>query len=108
VIVVVGRVATDTERREELIDAGQALARASRQEAGCLGYRLYEDTETENALVFIEEWVSREALTEHFATDHVAEFMRVTPALLTGVPDVKFHQVAGTMDLQQAMAEARG
>ncbi len=95
-IVVVGRVATDTERREELIDAGQALARASRQEAGCLGYRLYEDTETENALVFIEEWVSREALTEHFATDHVAEFMRVTPALLTG------------MDLQQAMAEARG
>ena len=67
-IVVVGRVATNAEKRAELLRIGQAVATASRQEAGCLGYRLYEDTEVENDFVFIEEWESDEALRRHFGT----------------------------------------
>ena len=47
-IVVVGRVSTDAEKRGALIRAGQALAAASRAETGCISYRLYEDTEDSN------------------------------------------------------------
>ncbi len=98
-IVVVGRVRTDADRRGELIHLGQQVAQASRAEAGCLGYRLYEDTEAENDFVFIEEWTSEEALREHFASPHVAAFMAAFPATLSAAPDVKFHAVAGTRDL---------
>ncbi len=98
-IVVVGRVRTDGDRRAELIRLGQQVAQASRAEAGCLGYRLYEDTETENDFVFIEEWASEEALREHFATAHIPTFMAAFPATLSAAPDVKFHTVAGTRDL---------
>jgi quinol monooxygenase YgiN len=100
-IVVVGRVRTDADRRAELIRLGQQVAQASRAEAGCLGYRLYEDTETENDFVFIEEWASEEALREHFATAHIASFMAAFPATLSAAPDVKFHAVAGTRDLAE-------
>jgi quinol monooxygenase YgiN len=100
-IVVVGRVRTDADRRAELIRLGQQVAQASRAEAGCLGYRLYEDTETENDFVFIEEWGSEEALREHFATAHIAAFMAAFPATLSAAPDVKFHAVAGTRDLAE-------
>jgi len=41
-IVVVGRVQTDADRRAALIGVGQAVASASREEAGCISYRLYE------------------------------------------------------------------
>jgi quinol monooxygenase YgiN len=58
-IVVIGRVRTDPERRAQLVDLGQRVARASREEAGCLGYRLHQDTETDNAFVFIEGWETR-------------------------------------------------
>lgn len=98
-IVVVGRVRTDRANRDSLIRIGQAVAAASRQEAGCIGYRLYEDTEQENEFVFVEEWKDQTALERHFATAHIAAFMRSMPATLTAAPDVKFHTVKSTIDL---------
>ena len=98
-IVVIGRVQTDADRRAELIRIGQTVAAASRQEPGCLHYRLYEDTEVENAFVFVEEWESQQALQEHFATPHIAEFMATVPGTLTAPPDVKFHTIASSADL---------
>jgi hypothetical protein len=48
-IVVVGQVQTDAGKRDALIRICQAVAAASRAEEGCISYRLYEDTELENA-----------------------------------------------------------
>jgi quinol monooxygenase YgiN len=100
-IVVVGRVRTDADKSADLVRVGQAVASASRAEAGCINYRLYEDTEIENDFVFVEEWESREALEQHFATSHVREFMQAIPATLVAPPDVKFHTVASSMDLAE-------
>jgi quinol monooxygenase YgiN len=74
-IVVVGRVRTDAERRAMLIEVGQRVAIASRREAGCISYALHQDTEDENAFVFVEELEDETALRQHFATAHIAEFM---------------------------------
>lgn len=98
-IVVVGRVRTDAEKRGELVRVGQAVAAASRMEPGCISYRVYQDTEAENEFVFLEEWESEEALQRHFATAHTAEFMRSIPATIVAPPDVKFHTIASSMDL---------
>ncbi len=100
-IVVVGRVRTDPDRRDALLEAGQAVAAASRAEPGCISYRLYEDTEAENEFVFVEEWESDEALRRHFATPHISEFMAAIPAAIVAPPDVKFHTIASSMDLSE-------
>lgn len=98
-IVVVGRVRTDAAKREALMRVGQAVAAASRAEAGCVSYRLYEDTEIDNEFVFVEEWDSDEALKRHFATAHVQEFLQAIPATIVAAPDVKFHTIASSLDL---------
>ena len=103
-IVVVGRVRTDADRRDALVRIGQKVAAASREEAGCISYRVYEDTELENDFVFIEEWQSGEALQRHFATSHVNEFMHAIRQTLVAPPDVKFHTIATTMDLSEVGA----
>ena len=100
-IVVVGRVISDAEKREELIRVGQTVAAASRREEGCISYRLYEDTEVEDEFVFVEEWESDAALKEHFTTPHIADFMKAIPATLVSPPDVKFHTIASSVDLSQ-------
>ena len=100
-VVVVGRVQTDADKREALIRVGQTVAAASRQEPGCISYRLYEDTEIENEFVFVEEWESGEALQQHFATAHVGEFLKAIPATLVAPPDVKFHTIGSSMDLSE-------
>jgi quinol monooxygenase YgiN len=98
-IVVIARVRTDGPRREELIRLGQTVAAASRQEDGCRNYALYEDTESENEFVVVEEWEDDEALQRHFKTPHIAEFMRAMPATLVAPPDVQFHTIKDTRDL---------
>jgi quinol monooxygenase YgiN len=98
-IVVIGRVKTDAERRDRLIVVGQRVAQASREEPGCASYRLYEDSERPNEFVFIEVWESEEALQRHFATEHIAQFMLAAPETLVEAPDVQFHTVAGSRDL---------
>jgi quinol monooxygenase YgiN len=105
-IVVVGRVQTDADRRDALVRIGHAVAQASREEAGCISYRLHQDTELENQFVFVEEWADSEALQRHFATSHIREFMRAIPAAIVAPPDVKFHTVASTMDLADVSADA--
>jgi quinol monooxygenase YgiN len=107
VIVVVGRVRTDADKREALVQIGQAVATASRKETGCISYRLYKDTELENEFVFVEEWESSEALQQHFATSHVAEFMKAIPATIIASPDVKFHTIASSMDLADVSTGSR-
>jgi quinol monooxygenase YgiN len=106
-IVVVGRVCTDADKRETLMRIGQAVAAASRQEPGCISYRFYEDTELENEFVIVEEWESSEALEQHFTTSHVAEFMQAIPATVVAPPDVKFHTIASTMDLADVSTGGR-
>lgn len=103
-IVVVGRVQTDADRRDGLIQVGQTVAKASREEQGCISYRMYQDTELESEFVFVEEWESDEALQRHFATSHVREFMQAILATLVAPPDVKFHTIASTMDLSEVSA----
>src|SRR5438445_405128 len=100
-IVVVGRVRTDAERREALVAIGQRVAAASRAEAGCRGYRIYQDTEDPDEFVFVEEWDGEQALQEHFGTAHIAEFMGAIPGAIVAPPDVKFHEIAGTRDLAE-------
>jgi len=98
-IVVVGRVRSDAEKREDLIRIAQALVTESRRDDGCISYHFYEDTEVPNEFVFIEEWDSDDALQQHFATPHIAEFMRAVPAALVTPPDVRFHTVAQSRTL---------
>ena len=103
-IVVVGRVSSDEARRADLLRVGQTVAAASREEAGCLSYRVYQDPENANNFVFVEEWESQEALDQHFAAAHTAEFLRAISATLAAPPDVKFHTIASSVDLADVTA----
>jgi quinol monooxygenase YgiN len=103
-IVVVARVSTDAGKRAEMLEVAHRVAAASREEAGCLSYRIYEDSERPNEFVFVEEWQDDAALQQHFGTPHIAEFMRAILGTITAPPDVRFHEIASTRDLSQVSA----
>ena len=98
-IVVVARAHTDAERRADLIGIGQRVASASRAEPGCIQYQVCQDSEDENAFVFVEEWESEEALQQHFRSPHIAEFMAAISRAILGPPEVNFHTIASSRDL---------
>jgi quinol monooxygenase YgiN len=103
-IVVIGRVKSDADKRDALLRIGTAVAAASRAEPGCISYRLYEDTEIENEFVFVEEWESEDALQQHFTTSHIRDFMQAILGAIVAPPDVKFHTIASSVDLADVTA----
>ena len=77
----------------------RTMCEASRADAGCLGYRFYEDTEQPDHFLFLEEWESDELLNAHFTQPHTATFMAAIAGLVAGPPDANFHTVASTRRL---------
>ena len=92
-IRVVARVSVRPERLDETLAAFNALVAATRAEEGCLKYELLQNVDDPNDLTFVEEWASREALTDHFATEHFTAVAVRAEALLTTAPDIRTYSV---------------
>lgn len=64
----------------------RSLARATRQETGCLGYRVHRAQDEPNVFVVYEEWADREAMTAHQRTAPIHAFRKAAGHLIDGPP----------------------
>ena len=101
-ILVTGRVQISDENRARFLEVAAEMCGASRDDAGCIGYRCYEDAERPGAFVFVEEWQDEDALQAHFRQPHTGRFMGELPGLLAAPPDALFHTVAASRRLDPA------
>jgi quinol monooxygenase YgiN len=95
-LVVIGRVRCDSERREELIHLLSRMQDDSRREDGCLRYGFFAAVEDPLSFIAVEEWADREALDRHFAQPHLQEFAAGLLELVSERPEVAIHEIAGT------------
>jgi quinol monooxygenase YgiN len=96
VILVVGRVRCEAERRDELVSLCETIQNESRREEGCLRYGFFAAVEDPLSFVAVEEWADREALDRHFAQPHLREFARDLLEIVSERPEVAIHEVAAT------------
>jgi quinol monooxygenase YgiN len=54
---------------DEFIDSMRSLLSSIRKEEGCLDFKLYQDSEKENAYILTAEWKTRKAMEKHFKTN---------------------------------------
>jgi len=52
------------------------------KEPGCISYDYYVSLHSPNTMMLFQEWESIEAVNHHFATAHMAEFLKALPSLL--------------------------
>src|SRR4051794_28902793 len=96
VLLVVGRVSCEPERRDELIGLLVGMQDESRTEDGCLRYGFFAAVEDPDSFVAVEEWRDREALDRHFAQPHLHEFTRRLLEIASERPEVAIHAIADT------------
>jgi quinol monooxygenase YgiN len=63
-------VTTTADNLAEVVEGLNALAAASRAEAGCEGYEIYQSTIEPTRLMIIETWAGDAALSAHQKTPH--------------------------------------
>jgi quinol monooxygenase YgiN len=73
------------------------------KEPGCISYDYYVSLHSPNTMMLFQEWESVEAVNDHFATSHMAEFLKVLPDLLE--KEVVTHRYAIRDDFEIVMPE---
>ena len=77
-LTIVAKSTIAPAKREQFIAQVQELIALSRQEAGCLGYDLCQDSDNPNVLAFIEQWQDTAAIKAHRQSAH---FKKIVPLL---------------------------
>ena len=107
-VIQVVKVRIKTERLEEWLALIRLNAATTRAEAGCESYQVGEDLDDPNSFVIVEEWADIEAQLAHFRTPEFGQMMSRLSDFLAGPPAVAIHEVARTLTLDEALAQAGG
>ena len=83
-IIVHGSIPIRPERRERALELARSMTEATQAEMGCISYDFYVGLSDPNTLMLFQEWESMEALMGHFQTDHMDEFLRALPDVVSG------------------------
>ncbi|CAN5594184.1 putative quinol monooxygenase [soil metagenome] len=95
-IVVIGRVSCEADKRDALVAHLERMQEASRAEEGCIRYGFFAAVEDPLSFVAVEEWADRAALDRHFEQPHLTEFAAGLGELVSGAPEVAIHEIAGS------------
>jgi quinol monooxygenase YgiN len=98
-IIIAGTVHVKPKARERAIEAGIAVAAATRSEQGCIDYRFYADLENPTLFFVFEVWETEAALTAHFQTDHLKAFQAMLPEFIDGEMNIQRYDIQNTSRL---------
>ena len=99
-IVIAGTIRIDPAKLDQAVVAAQKMMAETLREPGCAQYNFSLDLADKGRVWLFEEWESEEALAKHFETPHMAEFMKVLPALGVQEMDVNRFEVSQKAPLQ--------
>ena len=83
-IIVHGTIPILPDCREQALELARRMIESTRTEAGCISYDFYVGLSDPNTLMLFQEWENMEALMGHFQTDHMEEFLRELPKVVSG------------------------
>ena len=83
-IIVHGTIPILPDCRERALELARRMTDATRTEIGCISYDFYVGLSDPNTLMLFQEWENMEALMGHFQTDHMEEFLRELPKVVSG------------------------
>ena len=92
---IVARVVASSNVADQLAAEMRILVDQTREEPGCLQYKLHRGTEHPDIFVFIEEWGSKDAWEAHMAGDAIRSFnQRIGSGMIASGEIMQLKQVA--------------
>ena len=83
-IIVHGSIPIRPDCRERALELARAMTEATQSELGCISYDFYVGLSDPNTLMLFQEWENMDALMGHFQTEHMDEFLRELPNVVSG------------------------
>ena len=92
-LIVLADARFDPAQTSEIIAVARPMIEASRAEAGCAGYDYAFDMLEPGLMRVREWWRDEQALRDHFATPHMAAFLKALRTLKPASVTIKCHKL---------------
>lgn len=92
-IKVVAKFTVKEGKIEEFKSYASKLACETRNEVGCISYKMFQDVKDSKILTFIEEWESQEVLKNHMQSVHFKEIGAKLGEAQENEPDVNIYNL---------------
>jgi quinol monooxygenase YgiN len=73
-LIVLAKLVSKDGKKDKVVDIAKSLIDTTRAEKGCIDYNLYDPIDSENNLLFVEQWEGKEFLDSHLKQDHFKKF----------------------------------
>lgn len=81
-VTVVARVVAEQNASESLKAELLKLVPATRQEQGCIAYRLHQDNDDQGLFLFYETWENEACLDRHLNSVHFKAYIAATEGMI--------------------------
>lgn len=98
-IISLLRVIALSDKRDAILEVLRSVIDMTRGLVGCLGCACYEEQNNQSAVLYLEQWESKEDLKRHIQSDR---YLRVISAMELAVeaPEIVFHEVSKSMGME--------
>lgn len=87
-IHVMARITVRHEFSAPARDVMSALVNATREEAGCLAYELFQRPDAPHVFQTVEQWTDQAAADAHMATPHVGAAIAAAGPMFVAPPEI--------------------
>ena len=84
---------------DEALQILRSIVEPTRAEVGCIDCSVYQDTEMENQILFIQKWRSEEFLQRHLRSEEYQKVLLVMEMALSP-PEIIFDTIASTSGVE--------
>jgi quinol monooxygenase YgiN len=81
-LTIVAKIKAKKESVESVRNELLKLIAPTRNEVGCIEYRLHQDNDDPALFIFYENWESTDCLGQHIKSDHYNAYVRAVDGLL--------------------------
>lgn len=98
-LIIAGHILAGPGARESFLEAVQPMVSATLNERGCREYCFTADPNSDDRIMLYELWDDEASLAGHFASDHMAEWMRARTTLDVTSSDIKKYTISDVSSL---------
>ena len=105
VLHAIARMTIPFIKLDEAIEILNSIAQRTRFESGCLSCYVYQDVDSENALMIEEIWKDEKDLARHLRSDEYQKILLVAE-MASAPPEIRFYNILRTTGVE-TVEEAR-
>ena len=102
-IVTSMKIRVKPDNRKEFLQTLNSLMERIRGGKGCIGYNLYQDSDSENDFIIVQEWETQADLNEHLLSDRFGVLLGALD-ILSDTPEIRFNTLSHTLGIEALKA----